>query len=219
MADLANLVGEGVRGHRVVKAFGMERFEDERFRGATERHLRVNLWAQMLSAMSSPVVESMAAIFAVALLIYAGFQIRAGELSPSLLVAFLLNLFWMYDPIRKLNKVNLVLQQSLAADPSGLRPDGQAQRDRRSAGRAGARDGGAVDHLRRHLVRLRPARVSCTTSISRSAGRGRGAGRPVRRRQDHPGQPAAALLRPRRGAAADRRRRHPRGLARPACAR
>ena len=115
MADLANLVGEGVRGHRVVKAFGMERFEDERFQGATRRHLRVNLWAQMLSSMSSPIVESMAAIFAVALLIYAGFQIRAGALSPSLLIAFLLNLFWMYDPIRKLNKVNLVLQQSLAA--------------------------------------------------------------------------------------------------------
>ncbi len=109
MADLANLVGEGVRGHRVVKAFGMERFEDERFQRATDRHLRVNLWAQMLSSMSSPIVESMAAIFAVALLIYAGFQIRAGALSPSLLVAFLLNLFWMYDPIRKLNKVNLVL--------------------------------------------------------------------------------------------------------------
>ena len=115
MADLANLVGEGVRGHRVVKAFGMEQFEDERFQGATRRHLRVSLWAQMLSSMSSPIVESMAAIFAVALLIYAGFQIRSGVLSPSLLVSFLLNLFWMYDPIRKLNKVNLVLQQSLAA--------------------------------------------------------------------------------------------------------
>ena len=115
MADLANLVGEGVRGHRVVKAFGMERFEDQRFQGATRRHLRVNLWAQMLSSMSSPIVESMAAIFAVALLIYAGFEIRDGNLSASLLVNFLLTLFWMYDPIRKLNKVNLVLQQSLAA--------------------------------------------------------------------------------------------------------
>ena len=115
MADLANLVGEGVRGHRVVKAFGMEKFEDERFQGATYRHLRVNLWAQMLSSMSSPIVESMAAIFAVALLIYSGFQIRSGALSASLLITFLLNLFWMYDPIRKLNKVNLVLQQSLAA--------------------------------------------------------------------------------------------------------
>ena len=49
MADLASLMTEGVRGHRVVKAFGMEEFELERFREATRRHLRVNLWAQMLA--------------------------------------------------------------------------------------------------------------------------------------------------------------------------
>lgn len=115
MADLANLVGEGVRGHRVVKAFGMERFELDRFRQATRRHLRVNLWAQMLSTLSSPVIESLGVIGVAALLVYAGLQIRSGALSAPLFVAFLINLFWMYEPIRKLNKVNLVLQQSLAA--------------------------------------------------------------------------------------------------------
>ncbi len=115
MADLANLVGEGVRGHRVVKAFGMEEFEFERFRDATRRHLRVNLWAQMLSTLSSPVIESMGVLGVAALLVYAGLQIRAGTLSAPLFIAFLINLFWMYEPIRKLNKVNLVLQQSLAA--------------------------------------------------------------------------------------------------------
>ena len=115
MADLANLVGEGVRGHRVVKAFGMEEFEFERFRLATGRHLRVNLWAQMLSTLSSPVIESMGVLGVAALLVYAGLQIRAGSLSAPLFIAFLINLFWMYEPIRKLNKVNLVLQQSLAA--------------------------------------------------------------------------------------------------------
>lgn len=115
MADLANLVGEGVRGHRVVKAFGMEEFEFDRFRAATKRHLRVNLWAQMLSTLSSPVIESMGVVGVAALLVYAGLQIRAGSLSAPLFIAFLINLFWMYEPIRKLNKVNLVLQQSLAA--------------------------------------------------------------------------------------------------------
>ncbi len=115
MADLANLVGEGVRGHRVVKAFGMEEFEIDKFREATKRHLRVNLWAQTLSTLSSPVVESMGVIGVAVLLMYAGLQIRAGSLSAPLFVAFLINLFWMYEPIRKLNKVNLMLQQSLAA--------------------------------------------------------------------------------------------------------
>jgi subfamily B ATP-binding cassette protein MsbA len=115
MADLANLVAEGVRGHRVVKAFNMEAFEERRFRQATRRHLRVNLWAQMLSSMSGPVVEVLGVIGAAALLVYAGKAIRAGELTAPLLVEFLANIAFMYDPIRRLNKVNLILQQSLAA--------------------------------------------------------------------------------------------------------
>ncbi|HVS01613.1 MAG TPA: ABC transporter ATP-binding protein [Thermoanaerobaculia bacterium] len=115
MADLANLVGEGVRGHRVVKAFNMEEFEYRRFQVASRRHLRVNLRAQVLSNASSPVVESLAVIGAALLLIYAGRRIHAGELTASEFVTFLLTLLLMYDPVRKLNKVNLILQQAVAA--------------------------------------------------------------------------------------------------------
>ncbi len=57
LADLAILVAEAVRGHRVVKAFGMEAFENQRFRAATARHLKVNLWAQLLNALAGPVIE------------------------------------------------------------------------------------------------------------------------------------------------------------------
>jgi len=115
MADLASLMAEGVRGHRVVKAFGMEDFELNRFREATRRHLRVNLWAQMLANSAGPVVESLAVIGAAGLLIYAGKAIRAHQLSTPELVQFLTTLFMLYDPIRKLNKVNLILQEATAA--------------------------------------------------------------------------------------------------------
>jgi ATP-binding cassette, subfamily B, bacterial MsbA len=115
MADLAGLVGEGVRGYRVVKAFNMEEFEAQRFRRASRSHLKVNLRAQMLVHLSSPVVESLAVLGAAGLLIYAGQTIRAGELTASAFVAFLMTLVVMYDPIRKLNKVNLIFQQALAA--------------------------------------------------------------------------------------------------------
>lgn len=115
MADLASLMAEGVRGHRVVKAFGMEEFELGRFREATRRHLRVNLWAQMLANSSGPVVESISVLGAAALLIYAGKSIRAGELSAPELVQFLTTLMMLYDPVRKLNKVNLILQEAMAS--------------------------------------------------------------------------------------------------------
>lgn len=115
MADLASLMTEGVRGHRVVKAFGMEEFEHARFRKATARHLRVNLWAQVLSNLSSPVIESLTVIGSAGLLFYAGSAIREGTLTAAVLVGFLVKLLMTYDPIRKLNKVNLILQEALAA--------------------------------------------------------------------------------------------------------
>jgi subfamily B ATP-binding cassette protein MsbA len=114
MADVTALLAEGIRGHRMVKAFGMEEFEEQKFRVATGKHLRISLWGQVLSNLSSPVIESIAALGSAALLIYAGTKIRDGELTAPILVQFIANLMLMYDPIRKLNKVNLVLQNALA---------------------------------------------------------------------------------------------------------
>jgi len=113
--DLANLVTESARGHRVVKAFGMESFELGRFRKATVRHLAANLRGQLLANLSSPVVEAVGVIGAGVFLVYAGRAIRSGTTDPATLVSFLFNLYMMYDPVRKLNKANLVVQQSLAA--------------------------------------------------------------------------------------------------------
>jgi subfamily B ATP-binding cassette protein MsbA len=115
MAELSTLLTEMVRGHRIVKAFGMEDFELERFRRATDRHLRVNLRAQVLSSFSTPVVETVSSLGGCLLMIYAAYLIRAGQLTTPLLIQFFTNLLLLYDPIRRLNKVNLVLQGAAAA--------------------------------------------------------------------------------------------------------
>ena len=114
MADLSALLTEGIRGNRVVKAFGMEEFECRRFERATRGHLLANLRAQFLSTLSSPVIESTAAVGGAALVISAGLMIRDGRLTFGTFFQFLIVLFLMYDPIRKLNKVNLVLQEAVA---------------------------------------------------------------------------------------------------------
>ncbi len=115
LADLSSLVAEVVRGYRVVKAFGMERFELGRFRQSSQNHLRVKLRAQLLSKASSPVIESLIALGAASFLYYIGQSVREGTLTPSQVMTFLTNLVMLYDPIRKLNGVNLNLQEALAA--------------------------------------------------------------------------------------------------------
>lgn len=114
MADLSGLLTEGIRGNRVVKAFGMEDFECRRFEHATRGHLLANLRAQFLSTLSSPVIESTAAIGGAVLVMSAGLMIRDGSLTFGAFFQFLLALMMMYDPIRKLNRANLVLQEAVA---------------------------------------------------------------------------------------------------------
>lgn len=115
MAELSQLLAEAVRGHRVVKAFGMEEFELGRFSEATRRHLKVKLRSQIFANSSGPVVEALGAVGAAIFLIYAGKAVRAGEVTGPEMVQFLVNLMALYDPIRKLNRANLIFQEARAA--------------------------------------------------------------------------------------------------------
>jgi subfamily B ATP-binding cassette protein MsbA len=115
MAEIATLLEETIRGVRIVKAFTMEPFEIGRFHEATRKHLRWNLSAQRIQALTSPVMELLAGVCMVALFYYAQSRIAAGRLTTGEVVSFVTGLALMYAPIKKLNKVNLSLNTALSA--------------------------------------------------------------------------------------------------------
>ena len=115
MADIVTVLEETIKGVRIVKAFAMEPFEISRFRKATERHLSINLKAQKIQALTSPVMELLAGIGMVLLFAYAGLRIRAGALTLGQFMSFLFALGGMYAPIKRLNKVNLAMNTALSA--------------------------------------------------------------------------------------------------------
>jgi subfamily B ATP-binding cassette protein MsbA len=115
MADLATILEETIRGVRIVKAFTMEKFEITRFRQATRRHLSSNLKAQRIQALNSPVMEMISGFCLVALLLYAHRRIVGGSLTTGQFISFLAAMAAMYQPIKKLNKVNLSVNTALSA--------------------------------------------------------------------------------------------------------
>ncbi|HEX7192909.1 MAG TPA: ATP-binding cassette domain-containing protein, partial [Thermoanaerobaculia bacterium] len=115
MADMAGVLEETIRGVRIVKAFTMERFEIGRFREATRRHLRSNLKAQKIQALTSPVMEVITGVGLLALFFYAQRRIAAGTLTLGELLTFMAALGAMYQPVKKLNKVNLSVNTALSA--------------------------------------------------------------------------------------------------------
>ncbi|PYQ59085.1 MAG: hypothetical protein DMF58_13020 [Acidobacteria bacterium] len=115
MADMATILEETIRGVRIVKAFTMERFEIGRFREATRRHLASTLKAQKIAAMTSPVMELIGGVGVLLLFLYAHRRISAGTLTTGQFVSFIAAIAAMYQPIKKLNKVNLSLNTALSA--------------------------------------------------------------------------------------------------------
>ena len=115
MGEMTTIVDETVKGIRIVQAFTMEAFEAARFRRATQRHFRANLRARAIQAANAPVMEIVGALGTVALIGYAGLQIRAGAMTLGDLSAFLLGVYGAYNPLKRLNKFNLALQQAEVA--------------------------------------------------------------------------------------------------------
>jgi subfamily B ATP-binding cassette protein MsbA len=115
MADIATLLEETIRGVRIVKAFTMERFEIGRFRNATKRHLSSNLKAQKIQALSSPVMDLITGLGGLALFLYAQRRIDNGTLTIGALMAYMAAIAAMYQPMKKLNKVNLSVNTALSA--------------------------------------------------------------------------------------------------------
>jgi subfamily B ATP-binding cassette protein MsbA len=115
LGDMNAVVDEVLKGYRVVQAFGMQAFESGRFRDTTRRHFRANLKARKIYALNAPVVEVLGAGGVIVLMWYAKQLIDSGVMTLGTLIAFLVGLYSLYNPIKRLNKVNLAIQGAVAA--------------------------------------------------------------------------------------------------------
>ena len=107
LGEMNAVLDEVLKGFKVVQAFVMEAFEARRFREATWRHFRANLKARRIQALTSPVMEVLGTFGIVALMAYASRLIARGDMTIGTFVSFLFGLYAMYNPIKRLNKVNL----------------------------------------------------------------------------------------------------------------
>lgn len=115
MGSLTTLLHETITGNRIVKAFNMEDYEIRRFSQENERFFRIFLKRVRVRAISHPLMELLGGI-GVALLIWVGgYSVIRGELTPGTFFSFMAALFMLYAPVRDLSKVNLEIQEGLAA--------------------------------------------------------------------------------------------------------
>ncbi len=115
IGDLSMLIHEAMTGIRIVKAFGMENYEKERFNEENERLFRIYMRIQKVRALSSPVMETLGGLGIAAIIWIGGFQVLKGHATPGTFFSFMTALFMLYQPIKKINKSNSVVQEGLSA--------------------------------------------------------------------------------------------------------
>jgi subfamily B ATP-binding cassette protein MsbA len=115
LEHVTHLAAEGFTGHRIVKAFGAESREAERFAVATSRLYRTHLKVTGAMASLPPLMEFIGGLAAAGALWYGAREIGEGRLTAGDFSAFLAAAFMMYGPIKKLSRVNASLQQAIAA--------------------------------------------------------------------------------------------------------
>ena len=115
LAEIQNILHETITGNGIVKAFGMERWEMDRFRRAARRLFSANLKSVSMQAISSPLMDAIGAI-GIALLLYLGRQsIKSNLMTEGSFITFLFATFTLYDPVRKFALFYNSFQQALGA--------------------------------------------------------------------------------------------------------
>jgi len=115
IGEMGALLSETLRGHRVIKTYGMEEFEARRFDDANERYFRVTRRTVRLQALNSPLIEILAGVGFSALFIYAAAQIHASRMNVGDLFSFLAALMMMYKPLKDVTRINMAVQIALSA--------------------------------------------------------------------------------------------------------
>jgi subfamily B ATP-binding cassette protein MsbA len=114
-AELNQVLQETLSGHQVVKSFGAEEIESNRFRDRADRLRRSNLRYVAQQAIASPLIEFFGAVTIVALLTYARLQIKAGSMSTGEFTSFVIALLMLYEPVKRLTGIHNIFQQALGA--------------------------------------------------------------------------------------------------------
>jgi subfamily B ATP-binding cassette protein MsbA len=115
LAEIQNILHETITGNGIVKAFGMELWEMDRFRRAARRLFRANLRSVSVQAISSPLMDAIGAI-GIALLLFLGRQeILHKTMTLGEFIVFIVAVFSLYDPVRKFALFYNSFQQALGA--------------------------------------------------------------------------------------------------------
>src|SRR6185503_4317850 len=113
--NLAARVSETLHAIAIVKAFGRERYETERFESESSETLNESIRTARLEAASSRAADIVNAIGTFAVLVFGSLQALRGRITPGSLLVFVSYMNSLYVPIRTLAKLSAKLSRAFVS--------------------------------------------------------------------------------------------------------
>ena len=118
MGDVAHVLEETIECHRVVKVFGGQDYESQRFARANQRLRGFNMRQTVPASLTTPVTHVLAAT-ALAIIVYMAFQESiANRTTVGEFASFITAMLMLLAPLKHLTEINAPLQRGLAAAES-----------------------------------------------------------------------------------------------------
>ena len=118
MGDMTQVIQETIEGHRVVKLFGGQPYEQQRF-DSQANNVRRQLMKQVAaSAASVPIVQFVAALALATIVYLATQQSNTDQITVGGFVSFITAMLMLTAPLKRVTSVNEPLQRGLAAAES-----------------------------------------------------------------------------------------------------
>ncbi|MBU1171049.1 MAG: ABC transporter ATP-binding protein/permease [Proteobacteria bacterium] len=115
VAEMNSFLHETFAGNRIVKAFGREDYEKKRFFKKSYELFRYEMKKVKAQALSSPIMDVCGGLGIAFIVWYGGHGVVTGASTTGTFFSFLTAVFLLYEPFKKLTKLNNVVQEGLAA--------------------------------------------------------------------------------------------------------
>jgi len=115
LADITSVLQETLLAIRVIKSFAREDYEIERFNRENYHNFQAQMKTAQVLAMLTPSIEFLAAIGVTVIIWYGGREVIDGNLTSGALIAFLIYVVNISNPIKRMSRSYGNIQKAVAA--------------------------------------------------------------------------------------------------------
>lgn len=118
MGDVTHVAQEIIEGERVIKVFGGEGYETERFEQVNDENRRLHLKLAATKSAAAPILQFLVAVVLAGIIMFATRQQFHEQISVGTFISFLTATMLLLQPVRRLANVNATIQKGIAAGES-----------------------------------------------------------------------------------------------------